>query len=238
MAEKHLSIADEIFDHFPAYVRGVVLASDVQNGESCDEIREMLRDVERLIREEFNGTAIIEHPRIASWREAYRSEGMKPGKYRSSIEAMVRRINRNIEMPSINTLVDIGNIISLRNLVPVGGHAIDVVEGDIDLRLARGDEEFFAFGSNEMEHPNPGEIIFVEGNTILTRRWTWRQANHTLTHVTTKAVEINIDGLPPVTESDVQAICEEISRMVKGYCGGKTRYELLSKQHPRMTLKH
>ncbi|MCJ7625810.1 MAG: hypothetical protein MUO76_20145 [Anaerolineaceae bacterium] len=236
MAEKYLSIAKEIFEQFPAYVRGVVLAFDVQNGESPEEIRRMLRDVERFIREEFSDIETIEHPKIASWREAYRSAGMKPGKYRPSIEAMVRRINKNIELPSINSLVDIGNIISLRNLVPVGGHAIDVVEGNIELRPANGDEEFIAFGSNEMEYPNPGEIIYVECNTILTRRWTWRQANHTSTQITTDSIEINIDGLPPVTESNIREICEETSQMVRQYCGGETRYELLTKRHPRMML--
>lgn len=103
-------------------------------------------------------------------------------------------------MPSINALVDIGNILSLRYLLPIGAHAIDVVSHDITLCIATGEEEFVPFGSEQVEHPVPGEIIFAEGNTVLTRRWSWRQAIHTMTLPTTTAIEFNVDGLPPVTK--------------------------------------
>jgi DNA/RNA-binding domain of Phe-tRNA-synthetase-like protein len=124
------SIADEVFIQFPGYVRGVVLAYDVRNAESPIDLIEMLRAAETSVRDRLNKEEITLHPRISSWREAYRSFGAKPGKYRSSIEAMVRRVLGNNELPSINTLVDIGNILSLRYLVPMGGHAIDVVKKD------------------------------------------------------------------------------------------------------------
>ena len=145
-----------------------------------------------------------------AWREAYRKFGAKPSEFRSSIEAMARRALRNDPLPSINTLVDIGNALSLRHLIPTGGHAIDRLHGDIALRLASGTEEFVPFGGTELEHPLPGEVIFAEGNTVLTRRWTWRQANHTLTLPETSAIEFNIDGLPPTTPVDVEKTCAEV----------------------------
>jgi hypothetical protein len=37
------------------------------------------------------------------------------------------------------------------------------------LRPATGDESFVPFGSEEAEHPEPGEIVFAEGATVLTR---------------------------------------------------------------------
>jgi DNA/RNA-binding domain of Phe-tRNA-synthetase-like protein len=149
---------------------------------------------------------------------------------------MVRRVLSNHELPIINTLVDIGNVLSLRHLVPTGGHAIDEVEEDIILRPANGEETFVPFGSDQVEHPIPGEIVFVEGNTVLTRRWSWRQANHTLTLPTTTAIEFNVDGLPPVPESEVRNICQETIDMVSRFCGGRTRFEILSRENPRIKL--
>jgi hypothetical protein len=140
---------------------------------------------------------VAETPRLKSWREAYRSFGAKPSEFRSSIEALVRRVLRGDPLPSINALVDIGNVVSLRYLVPAGGHAIDVLTGDITLRPATGREEFTPFGSDKMEHPLPGEVIFAEGNVVLTRRWTWRQANHTLTQLETRAIEFNVPSPLP-----------------------------------------
>ncbi len=57
--------------------------------------------------------------------------GIKPSEFRSSIEAMARRVLRGNELPAINALVDIGNLISLRYIIPAGGHALDHVTQDI-----------------------------------------------------------------------------------------------------------
>jgi DNA/RNA-binding domain of Phe-tRNA-synthetase-like protein len=236
MSEIFYSIANDVFEKFPGYVRGVVLAYGVSNSDSPPELVGLLRDAEVSVRDRLDKDGLVDHPRISSWREAYRSFGAKPSKFRSSIEAMVRRVLSNNELPTINTLVDIGNVLSLRYLVPTGGHAIDEVEQDIILRPATGEETFVPFGSDQAEHPDPGEIIFTEGNTVLTRRWSWRQANHTLTLLSTTAIEFNIDGLPPIPESEVKEICQETMDMVGRFCGGRMNFEILSQQNPRIKL--
>ena len=111
-----------------------------------------------------------------------------------------------------------------------------MLAGDIALRLATGVEQFVAFGSNETERPLPGEVIFAEGDTVLTRRWTWRQAQHTLTLPGTRAVEFNIDGLPPVPPAEVEQAGVEIMELVRRFCGGRARFTLLSKHNPSISL--
>jgi len=143
---------------------------------------------------------------------------------------------RGQELPSINALVDIGNIVSLRRLLPVGGHAIDVLTRDIALRPASGSEDFIPFGSGELEHPVPGEFIFVEGDQVLTRRWIWRQANHTLTLPETTAIEFNIDGLPPAAAGDIAAAGRDIMDLVDRFCPGRARFEVLERRHPVLRL--
>lgn len=236
MTEVYYSIDDTIFDMFPGYVRGIVIAHGVVNGESPPDLVEMLRSAEASVRERLTLEEVAAHPRIASWREAYRAFGAQPSKFRSSIEAMVRRVLRNQDLPLINALVDLGNAFSLKYLVPAGGHAIDVVSGDIALRPATGEEEFVPFGSDKAEHPSPGEIIFAEGDKALTRRWTWRQANHTLTLPGTRDIEFNIDGLPPVPESEVLEICEELGKQVERFCGGAIRQDILSRDNPTIRI--
>lgn len=236
MSHPLYSIDDEIFSLFPGYCRGVVLAFDIKNSDSQPELITMLREAEASLRDSINKDEIVAHPKINSWREAYRAFGAKPAKFRSSIEAMVRRVVNNNELPGINTIVDIGNIISLKNIVTVGGHAIDEVLDNISLRKATGEEEFTAFGTDKTENPEPGEIIFTEGNTVLTRRWSWRQAVHTSTQKSTTAVEMNVDGLPPVTMDEVDKICQETMELIQKYCGGKLRYEILSESNPGMEL--
>jgi DNA/RNA-binding domain of Phe-tRNA-synthetase-like protein len=231
-------IAQEVFERFPGYVRGVVVCYDLTNGTSPDDLVQMLREAEESVRD--RGVAveqIAEEPHIKAWREAYRAFGAKPAEFRSSIEAMARRALRGDQLPAISALVDIGNVISLRHLLPAGSHAIDVLKGDIELRFATGEEEFVPFGTNDLEHPLPGEVIFVEGTQVLTRRWTWRQANHTLTLPGTHAVEFNVDGLPPVTRAEVQEACEEVAELVNYYCGGTSRIDYLTAETPTISLE-
>jgi DNA/RNA-binding domain of Phe-tRNA-synthetase-like protein len=229
-------IADEVFQRFPGYVRGVVIAHELANGPSPPELLDLLREAEATVRLRIKPDLVAEEPRIKSWREAYRGFGAKPAEFRSSIEAMARRALKNDRLPAINALVDIGNLISLRHLLPAGAHAIDVLAGDIALRPATGAEQFVAFGSNETEHPLPGEIIFVEGATVLTRRWTWRQAQHTLTLPETRAVEFNIDGLPPVATAEVEQAGTEIMELVQRFCGGRARFGMLTRENPTISL--
>jgi DNA/RNA-binding domain of Phe-tRNA-synthetase-like protein len=236
MKELTYTIAEEVFARFPDYCRGVVIAHDVRNGASPAELVKTLRDEEAAVRERLNMDTLTTEPRLASWREAFRQLGYKPGDFRPSIEALLRRVLRGQELPSINALVDIGNIVSLRYLLPVGGHAIDVLTRDIALRPATGVEDFVPFGSQESEHPVPGEFIFVEGDMVLTRRWIWRQANHTLTLPGTTAIEFNIDGLTPATSVDVEAAGRDVMELVKHFCGGRMRFEILSRQNQRLRL--
>ena len=231
------SISQDIFEKFPGYCRGVVLAFDVHNGPSPDRLIQMLRDAEASVRQQTTIESIAEYPRIKPWREAYKAFGAKPSEYRSSVEAMARRALRNDELPSISSLVDIGNIISLQHLVPVGGHSMDELTQDISLRFASGKEDFIPFGSTEIEHPLPGEVIFVEGNTVLARRWTWRQANHTLTLPETHSIEFNIDRLPPVELEEIHTIANQVMGLVSEFCGGRMRYEILSVNNQQLKLK-
>ena len=236
MKELTYSIADEVFARFPGYCRGVVVAHDVRNGASPAELVKMMRGEEASARGRLKAETLTAEPRLASWREAFRQLGYKPGDFRPSIEALLRRVLRGQELPSINVLVDIGNIVSLRHLLPVGGHAIDVLTQDIALRPALGAEKFVPFGSEAVEHPFPGEFIFTEGDTVLTRRWIWRQANHTLTLPETTAIEINIDGLPPVTAADVEVAARDVMDLVERFCLGRLRFEILSRQNPKLKL--
>lgn len=232
----NIKISAEVFAKFPTYRRGIVIAHGINNGSSPDELIADLREAENALCAQLTPENIASHPKIESWREAYRSLGVKPTEFRPSMEALVRRVLKRDPLPAISKIVDLGNLVSIRNLVPIGAHAIDLLTADMDLRIATGDEIFEPFGTDIVEHPNPSEIIFAEGNTVLTRRWTWRQSKHTLILPETTAVEFNVDALPPVSDREVERIFGEITALVQKYCGGNVRHGILSKDNPVIKL--
>jgi DNA/RNA-binding domain of Phe-tRNA-synthetase-like protein len=231
-----MQISDDVFSLFPDYCRGVVFVTGLENPLAPEALTRELRMEEEQVREKYAGMDLNDIPKLAAWRDAFRKTGIKPTKYRPSIDGLARRVIQGNPLPAINSLVDIGNLFSLRFMVPVGGHATDVLEDGMALRLADGSETFTAFGSDVVEHPEKGEIIFVDGNTVMTRRWVWRQAGHTLVQANTKAVEINVDGLPPVSHNEVEQICSLLSDTVVKYCGGRAFYEVLTSNRTSMKL--
>ncbi len=231
------SVAGAVFDRFPDYLRGVVVAHGVRNGPSSPELVALLREAEASVRERIPADEITSHPRIASWRAAFKAQGINPKDFRCSVEAMARRALKGQQLPAINALVDIGNILSLRHLLPMGGHAIDHAAQGYCLRPATGRETFVPFGSDQPEHPEPGEIIYAEGETVLTRRWSWRQANHSLTLPETTAIQFNLDGLPPVTRAELAIVSQELAELVARHCGGRIRQGILSAAQPSLSME-
>jgi DNA/RNA-binding domain of Phe-tRNA-synthetase-like protein len=237
MAIRTCAVSEAVFARFPDYLRGVVVAHGVRNGPSSPELVDLLREAEASVRERIQPEEIATHPRIASWRAAFKALGIKPNDFRCSVEAMARRALKGQQLPTINALVDIGNILSLRHLLPMGGHAIDHAAQGYCLRLATGLEDFVPFGTDQREHPDPGEIIYAEGDTVLTRRWSWRQADHSLTLPETTAIQFNLDGLPPVTRAELETIGAELAELVARHCGGQIRQGMLSAAQPSLSME-
>src|SRR4051812_16735070 len=78
--------------------------------------------------------AIAELPEVRVWREAYAVAGVKPSKYRSSIEALLRRAAKGA-VPPVLPLVDLYNAVSLRHRVPLGAADADLLRDPVALRL-------------------------------------------------------------------------------------------------------
>ena len=112
----NISIAKEVFEKFPTYRRGLIIAHGIQNGPSPDELIAHIREAETALCASLDSEKFVEHPKIAAWREAYRSVGIKPGDYRPSVDALIRRVLKKDPLPAINRIVDIGNLVSIQNL--------------------------------------------------------------------------------------------------------------------------
>ena len=144
-----LVITDMIFDEFPELVLGVVVLHHIDNSQNRAEITEALRRAEAMLSGKFGSTSVIEHPYIATWREAYRKFGAKPKDYPSSIENLTRRVLNGATIGHINNLVSLYNTISLRYILPVGGEDVDKIVGDVVLTRAGDDEPaVFLLGEN------------------------------------------------------------------------------------------
>ena len=233
----NLIIADTIFDDFPNVVLGVVIMHNIDNSQDHAEITALLRQAEAELPNKFGETPVIEHPHIATWREAYRKFGAKPKDYPSSIENLTRRILNGAQMGHINNLVSLYNVISLRHILPVGGEDLDKINGDVLLTRAGDDESAIVLlGEKEARAPRPGEILYKDDVGAICRRWNWKEADRTKLTQETKKAFLVIEALPPFPRETLETAIRELADLVRQYCGGEISTTFLDKDNRSVKL--
>jgi len=229
-----VTISEEIFEKFPDVSIGVVVARGVKNGSDNPGIMKMISEIQGEVAEKFEGKPIAENPTIKAWRRVYKDFGAE--KYRSSVEAMVKRTTRGDKLGSINSLVDLYNFISLKYILPLGGEDLDNVEGDIVLAVAEGTERFIPLFSTEIEHPKIGEVVYKDGKDVMCRRWNWREADKTkLTEETTNAIFVT-EGVLLEEKKRVKEATKELGDLITSHCNGKCRHFFLDKKLSEIAL--
>jgi len=224
-----LRVADDVFALFPGLVVGVVTARGVRNSSGDGSITAMLREEEARLRSTIGSVSITEHPRVAPWREAYRAFGAKPKDNPSSIENLIRRVTRGGSLPSINTLVDLYNVISLRHLLPAGGEDLDQIRGEIILtRAGAAEAPVRLLGEADERPPHPGEVIYRDEVGAICRRLNWKEADRTRLTPETRNAVLVIEGIPPISAAEVRSAVTDLAHLITAYCGGEVSAELIT----------
>ncbi len=208
------SVDEKLFNLFPGLKIGVLIC-ETRNTEYGED---GLEAVIEALRSGFKYDKPQDHPNIKVWREAFNKLGISASKYYSSIESLLRRALKGGPFPRINPVVDLYNTVSLKYLVPMGGHAISPLEGNIALCFANGGEPFVPMDSGDAESVDANEVVYKDSREILTRRWVWRQCNKDKVTAQTSSIFVPIDimeGLP-------DGICETVmADMEEGLLGNK-----------------
>lgn len=229
-------VAPALFELFPEACFGVVVAEEVDNQVGSEVVTNMLEAQVRTLNQELGGTNVREHPHVAVWREAFRKLDLNPNKFPSSIEALTKRIAKKAKLPSINKIVDLVNILSLKYILPMGAHDREILPGDIELRFARSEDKFIPFGSTDPEPVDEGEVVYVTGNQVRTRKWVWRQGEKAKVVPETRRLFCPIDAFYGVTDEAAKAAQTELAAMLKEHCGATTRQFWVDKDNPSVEL--
>lgn len=230
-----IGIDPEVYAAWPSYRRIVVLVRDVDNAEADPALEALLREAEAAARLDPELENHKEYPRIASWRGVFERMGLNPNKFPPSIANLVKRTRSGKDLPFVNRLVAIFNIISLKYRIPCGGDDLEGVTGDVMLMPAKGDETYEPLGNPEaVERPNTGEIILVDTGrkTVFCRGWCWKNGDPSKITRESRKVAINLDAQPPVDLETLGKAAEELAALVKAHCGGTAELHLLEPASP------
>jgi DNA/RNA-binding domain of Phe-tRNA-synthetase-like protein len=221
------SVDERLFELFPGLRIGVLVCR-VDNTKYGEDIMEPA--LARL-REGFGYEKAQDHPNVKVWRQAFNKLGISAAKYQSSIESLVRRALKGGVFPRVNPLVDLYNAISLEFLVPMGGHDLAPLEGNIFLGFAEGHEPFTPMEGGEDEVAEKGEVVYRDDRSVLTRRWVWRQSNKDKVTAGTSSVFMPIDVMEGLPQTLVENVTDKVAAYLRENNSGEVIHrDILTKE--------
>ena len=210
--------SNELIATFPTTRGGVIRAVGLDNAGSSSSLTEMFRVEQAQVRESLADVALSDLPSISAWRATFSRFGVKPTQYRSAAEALLRRLIKQGDIPSINPLVDLANLVSIRWRLPVAVFDQAMATGITSVRFAEGTEQFTDLGSDAPTNPEPGEVIFVdESGSVSARRWCWRQSDQSAARPSTIEALITVEGHHDAADSDVASATQDLLVLLAEY---------------------
>ncbi len=224
-----------IIEKFPQVVGGVIIAQGLSNPPTSDGLRERYLAEQVAVKTRIGETPLSELESLAAWRRTFSAFGVSPTGYRSAAEALLRRLTKKGDIPVINTLVDIGNLVSIRYGLPVAIFDRRQINGVVTVHFADGTEPYIELDNDEVLHPEVGEVVFSDTQKmVIARRWCWRQsATSAATELTTDAI-ITVEAQHVGGQGDIEKAVADLLELLRAYAGGTAQYEsaILTAGHP------
>ena len=220
-----LVVSPEILEVFPALRIGILIAEDIDNAGQNDDLERLKVEKADEFRMQYTSHTLLDNPYIAAWRDTYRRFGTNPKKNKPTAEALLRRIVRGHDIPTISKAVDLYLVVETQFYLPIGGYDLDKIVGDIHLRFSPGGEDFMPLGATQVEEQtSSGEVVYADDVQILTRKWNYRDCD--LCKITSESTRIALfteAALDTIPTEHLAKSLELLEGYMLRFCGGSVR---------------
>lgn len=166
----------EVFEMFPeASVHGIVFES-VADFDPATVAPWKQRAIDSVASSLFTSDTVLDAPIVKEWRNAFQRFGVKPSRYRSSIEQLYRRALKQEIIETSLPLVNLYCYVSLIEMVPMGAYDVEKLDGDIVIRLSKENETFIGIGDTTPLIAHPGVVVYSDDGGIICWAWNHRDA--------------------------------------------------------------
>lgn len=175
-----VGIENAVLEKYPEVEIGYLIAR-VSIKKSDPFVECLKQRLQSHLREQgINNTNFAAHPSISLWRNIYENDfQVKAKTYRSSIEALLRRVVTGKEIWNICNVVDLYNCCSLLSLLPMGGYDLKKVSGDVRIRYAKEEEPFWSLGEREKIAAKSNQVVYADDKKIICWLWNHKDSAET-----------------------------------------------------------
>ena len=231
----------DILQRFPRIVGGVIYAQNMVNGPTPPALQEAFMAEQQAALQRLGDTPLSQLPSLTAWRSAFRAFGVEPTQYRSAAESLLRRLTKKGDIPSINTLVDLCNLVSIRYALPAAVFDTRALHGTLTVHFANGTEHYTTLGQDEVDHPDIGEVVFSdETGLVMARRWCWRQSEQSAAQLDTTNAILTIEAHHANARRDIEAALRDLLALLHEYArNADSEYDsdILDAAHPACVVQ-
>ena len=228
----HFGYDKRIIESYPQLAGGVIIARGAANGDTDEALLAKYLAEQAAVKARIGTMPLSELPSLGAWRRAFSAFGVSPTKYRSAAEALLRRLTKKGDIPSINSLVDIGNLISIRYGLPVAIFDTARLALPITVHYAAGSETYAELATGEKMQPEAGEVVFSDqNNMVVARRWCWRQSRTSAAQLTTSEAVITVEAHHEGGRADIEGALEDLQALLREHVGGDNESAVLDAEN-------
>ena len=216
-----LAQSPEFRERVPQFV-GAFIEVEVTNSPTSPELWSEIEAHCAQLQGELTTETLKQHPGIAATRAAYKACGKDPSRYRPASEQLARRVLQGKSLYSVDTLVDIGHLVSLLSGYPTGLLDREAIEGEaVVLGIGRAEEPYEGIGRGTLNveglplyRDAIGGIASPTSDSVRTRL-----------HPTTRCLLFIINGYDGRRDHIQQAIDHALQLLQRYAAAGAARVE-------------
>ncbi|MDD3999554.1 MAG: phenylalanine--tRNA ligase beta subunit-related protein [Bacilli bacterium] len=118
--------------------------------KGSEGIKPLIKSIEKEIMEEYSLADVLNIPLIKEARDAYKTLGKDPSRYRLACESLLRRLVKGKGLYTINNLVDAGNVLSIKTNRSVAVLDYDKIVGNVEIRIGTKNDEYYGIGRGKL----------------------------------------------------------------------------------------
>lgn len=217
-------LSSSITETIPTFKIGYITYHDIVVENSPQMVRGRYQFYLETMMMDLEDTELTSFPPVTEWRSVFKKLGTDPSRYRPSSEALLRRLKKGSDLPSIHSLADINNLLSLQYKIPIGIYDLDVVQGPISIEIGSDSTTYEGLNGRDVTFDN--KLISVDqigpfGSPIVDSKRT------AVTKNTKNAIQIYYIQ-PSLDSSEAEKLLQASGEMFNQIHGGSFNYGLAS----------
>ena len=222
----------EVFEMFPDASVHAIVFDGLAAFDRATVAPWKQRAIDTVASSGFTSETVLDAPAVKEWRNAFQRFGVKPSKFRSSIEQLYRRALKQELIETPLPLVNLYCYVSLIEMVPMGAYDLEKVDGDIVIRLSKENETFLGIGDTTPLIAHAGVVVYSDDGGIICWAWNHRDAAHVSLSPETNRAIFFADSSSHESESRAAAA---ITLLADAVSGERNRF-VLNRATPSATV--